>query len=68
MDIVEEKITWLGEHDDADPEEFQQAKKDVEAVAGPIISQLYEQAGGAGAGAGEDFGGAGDDGEEHDEL
>jgi len=70
MEAVEEKISWLSEHDDADPEEFQAAKKEVEEIAAPIISQLYEQAGGAGgAGASEGYeGGYGGDDDERDEL
>merc|ERR1712159_64071 len=62
-ETVDEKISWLGENEGADADDFKAAKKEVEDIAGPIISALYE---GAGAGAG----GAApeDEGEEHDEL
>ena len=66
-EAVDEKISWLGENDGADAEEFKAAKKEVEDIATPIISALYEQAGGAG-GAGEGGEEAFDEGEEHDEL
>jgi heat shock protein 5 len=65
-EAVEEKITWLGENEDADADDFKAAKKEVEEIVAPIVSQLYE---GAGAGAGgEDAGFGEDEGEEHDEL
>jgi len=67
-EAVDEKISWLGENEDADAEDFKSAKKEVEDIASPIISALYQGAGGAGgegAGAG---GFAEDEGEEHDEL
>lgn len=62
--IVEEKIDWLEGHQEADTDEYKTQKKEVEDVVSPIISKLYQGAGGAGeAGAG----GVPDD-EDHDEL
>merc|ERR1712193_352418 len=59
-EAVEEKIEWLSENDDADADDFKAAKKEVEDIATPIISQLYQ--GGAEGGSFDD------EGEEHDEL
>lgn len=53
---VDEAIEWLDSNPDADTEELQAKKKEVEDVVNPIISKLYQQSGGAppptGAGAG----------------
>jgi heat shock protein 5 len=60
-ELVDEKIDWLSEHDDADAEIFKEVKKEVEEVVTPIVSQLYEGAqGGAPMPEDED--------DEHDEL
>jgi molecular chaperone DnaK (HSP70) len=61
-DAVEEKIKWLDENQEADAQDYKDAKKEVEDIVAPIISALYKDSGAGGAGAGED---AGDD---HDEL
>jgi heat shock protein 5 len=44
--VVEEKLEWLRENDEADTEEFKAAKKAIEEVAQPIIAKLYQQQGG----------------------
>uniref|UniRef100_A0A672ZTQ4 Endoplasmic reticulum chaperone BIP n=1 Tax=Sphaeramia orbicularis TaxID=375764 RepID=A0A672ZTQ4_9TELE len=44
---VEEKIEWMESHQDADLEDFQAKKKELEEVVQPIISKLYGSAGGA---------------------
>uniref|UniRef100_A0A669ECY0 Endoplasmic reticulum chaperone BIP n=1 Tax=Oreochromis niloticus TaxID=8128 RepID=A0A669ECY0_ORENI len=43
---VEEKIEWLESHQDADLDDFQAKKKELEEVVQPIISKLYGSAGG----------------------
>uniref|UniRef100_A0A673WQL2 Endoplasmic reticulum chaperone BIP n=1 Tax=Salmo trutta TaxID=8032 RepID=A0A673WQL2_SALTR len=43
---VEEKIEWMESHQDAELEDFQAKKKELEEVAQPIISKLYGSAGG----------------------
>ncbi len=48
LDIVEEKLNWLQEHDEADTEEFKAAKKEIEEIAQPIIAKLYQGQGGPG--------------------
>ena len=65
MTAVEEAIEWLDSNQDADTEEYQEKKKDLEEKVNPIISKLYEQSGGAPPppGGEEDYGDA-----ERDEL
>nr|CAA70695.1 heat shock protein 70 [Suberites domuncula] len=48
MTAVEEAIEWLDSNPEATSEEFKEKKAGVEEVANPIISKLYEQAGGQG--------------------
>ncbi len=43
---IEEKIEWLESHQDADLEDFQVKKKELEEVVQPIVSKLYGSAGG----------------------
>ncbi|KAK3611805.1 hypothetical protein CHS0354_040474 [Potamilus streckersoni] len=59
-EAVEEKIKWLESHTDADTEEYKEQKKELEEVVQPIISKLYQNAGGSPPPSGEDG--------EHDEL
>ncbi len=40
--VVEEKLEWLGENDEAVTEDFKSAKKAIEDVAQPIIASLYQ--------------------------
>lgn len=44
---VEEKIEWLESHQEADLEDFQAKKKELEEIVQPIVSKLYGSAGGA---------------------
>ena len=59
---VEEQIEWLEANQDADAEDYQTHKKDLESIVQPIISKLYE----GGAPPPEDGGEQDDD--EKDEL
>nr|XP_020514121.1 endoplasmic reticulum chaperone BiP-like isoform X1 [Labrus bergylta] len=43
---VEEKIEWMESHQEAEREDFQAKKKELEEVVQPIISKLYGSAGG----------------------
>lgn len=45
--VVDEAIEWLDSNPDADTEELKAKKKEIEDVANPIISKLYQQSGGA---------------------
>ncbi|EPR61088.1 chaperonin protein BiP [Toxoplasma gondii TgCatPRC2] len=67
LDKVTEAQEWLNTNPDADAEETRDKLKDVEAVCNPIISKVYGQSGGPGAGGA--AGGADDDDYGgHDEL
>uniref|UniRef100_A0A8C7YNB1 Endoplasmic reticulum chaperone BIP n=1 Tax=Oryzias sinensis TaxID=183150 RepID=A0A8C7YNB1_9TELE len=43
---VEEKIEWMESHQEAETEDFQAKKKELEEVVQPIITKLYGSAGG----------------------
>jgi len=43
LNIVEEKLNWLNENQEASTEEFNEAKKAIEEVAQPIIAKMYQQ-------------------------
>ena len=63
-DKCDDTIKWLDENQLAEVDEFQAKQKEVEAVCNPIITKLYQSAGGAGtSGAGgSGMSGAGDSG------
>lgn len=44
---VDEQIKWLEKNHDAEVEEFKEHKKQLEEVAQPIISKIYQATGGA---------------------
>lgn len=46
LSAVDEAIEWLDSNQDASTEEYKEKKAAVEEVVNPIISKLYEQAGG----------------------
>jgi len=48
IEVADEKLEWLKDHEEADTEEFKAAKKAIEDIAQPIIARLYQE-GGAGA-------------------
>merc|ERR1719223_1441932 len=60
-EAVDEKISWLEENQDADSEEYKDAKKEVEDIVSPIIQALYKDGGAGGAAPEEEE-------DEHDEL
>merc|ERR1711974_149546 len=51
-DKCDDAIKWLDANPLAEVEEFQEKQKEVEAVCNPIITKLYESAGGAPGGGG----------------
>jgi len=59
---AKEVIDWLEEHPDAEKDEYEEKQKELEGVANPIMTKLYQGAGG-GAGGGDD-----EDIPDHDEL
>jgi len=44
-EIVNEKLNWLKENEDASVEEFKSAKKEIEEISQPIIAALYQNSG-----------------------
>lgn len=46
-EIIDAKIKWLDENQDADPEQYKTQKTELESVVNPIISKLYAGTGGA---------------------
>lgn len=62
---VKEALEWLDDNQSAEKEDYDEKLKEVEAVCNPIITAVYQKAGGAPGGAG---GSADDEEESHDEL
>jgi len=54
-DAVEAAISWLDSNQTAEVDEFEDKLKELEGVCNPIISKMYQGAGGA---PGADMGGA----------
>merc|ERR1711981_857555 len=52
-EAVKETLDWLDENDDAEGEEVEEKQKELEGIANPIMSKIYQQ-GGGGEG-GDDF-------------
>ncbi|XP_052092870.1 heat shock cognate 71 kDa protein [Mytilus californianus] len=59
MDKCDEIIKWLDANNLAEKEEFEHKQKELEGVCNPIITKLYQAAGGAPGGGMPNFGGAG---------
>ncbi|KAJ1934002.1 Hsp70 chaperone, partial [Linderina pennispora] len=55
---VDEAIKWLDDSQEASKEEYESRQKELEEVANPIMSKMYQQAGGAAGAAGGFPGGA----------
>ncbi|XP_070515809.1 endoplasmic reticulum chaperone BiP isoform X3 [Cardiocondyla obscurior] len=45
-EAIEEKIKWLEDNQDTDPEEYKKQKKELTDIVQPIIAKLYQGAGG----------------------
>jgi L1 cell adhesion molecule like protein len=60
-EAVSKCINWIDDNEHAEIEEFEEKKKELEQVANPIMSKLYQGAGGAGGmpGGMPDMGGMG---------
>merc|ERR1712196_145461 len=54
---INEALDWLDENPEADKEEYDEKQKEVEQISNPIMRNVYQGAGGPGAGAdeGEDY-------------
>jgi len=55
---IDEALDWMDENPEADAEEYTEKQKEVEAIANPIMREMYQQ---AGAGGGGDAGGDDED-------
>lgn len=64
-DKISEILDWLDENQEADLEEYEEKQKELEGVANPIMSKVYQE-NGMGGGAGEDD--FDDEFDDHDEL
>merc|ERR1712072_1448879 len=53
-EAVKETLDWLDENDDAEIEEFEEKQKELEGIANPIMSKIYQQGGGGGGDDDED--------------
>jgi len=62
---IKEVLEWLDDNKEADKDAFDEKRKDLESVSNPIVSKLYQGAGGAPGGA---PGGDDEDMGSHDEL
>jgi len=47
LDKVQDTIRWLDTNQLADKEEFEHKQKEMEGICNPIITKLYQSAGGA---------------------
>merc|ERR1712100_387332 len=63
LDAVEEGIKWVDGNPNADEEAYKEKQKEIEEVCNPIISKLYQGAGGPPGGEGGAGGAEGDEGE-----
>merc|ERR1712146_494870 len=71
LDAVEEGIKWNDGNPEADEEAYKEKQKEIEEVCNPIISKLYQGAGGPPGGDASAGGAEGDEGEappSHEEL
>jgi len=50
--LVKSTIDWVNENENADKDEYESKKSELEAQAGPIISKLYQGEGGGAGGPG----------------
>jgi heat shock protein 5 len=65
---VEEKIKWLESNSNAEVEEFKEQKKALEEIVNPIMTKLYQGAGGSAPPTGEGEGESGSSSDDKDEL
>merc|ERR1712182_187608 len=58
---INEALDWLDENPEADKDEYTSKQKEVEAIANPIMRNVYQGAGGPGGGEEEEYYDFGDD-------
>merc|ERR1712076_74680 len=67
-EAVNDVIDWLSSNDDAEKEDFDEKKAELEEIVNPILQEFYQQYGGAEGAAGGDDDWDDDDLADHDEL
>eukprot|EP00924_Labyrinthula_sp_SR-Ha-C_P003169 snap_masked-scaffold_15-processed-gene-1.8-mRNA-1 protein AED:0.03 eAED:0.03 QI:0/-1/0/1/-1/1/1/0/662 len=65
-DKINDVLDWLDENQEAEIEEYEERQKELEGVANPIMSKVYQENGMGGAPGGAEF--DEDDFDDHDEL
>merc|ERR1719397_200767 len=65
-EAVNDVLDWLQSNDDAEKEDFNEKKAELEEIVNPILQEFYQQYGGAGGMDDDDF--DDDDLPDHDEL
>jgi len=50
--IIDETVSWMDKNQSASKEEFEAKQKELEAIAMPIMTKLYQQSGGMPGGPG----------------
>jgi heat shock protein 5 len=56
VEAIDEALDWLEENPEAEAEEFEEKRKEVETISGPIMRKVYGDSAGAGGMDDEDFG------------
>merc|ERR1719277_2151436 len=67
-EAVNDVLDWLQSNDDAEKEDFDEKKAELEEIVNPILQEFYQQHGGMGGEAGGDDDWDDDDLADHDEL
>merc|ERR1719492_320570 len=65
-EAVNDVLDWLQSNDDAEKEDFDEKKAELEEIVNPILQEFYQQYGGAGGDMDDDY--DDDDLPDHDEL
>merc|ERR1712136_698600 len=65
-EAVNDVLDWLQSNDDAEKEDFDEKKAELEEIVNPILQEYYQQYGGAGGDMDDDY--DDDDLPDHDEL
>merc|ERR1712027_183602 len=67
-EALDDVLDWLQTNDDAEKEDFDEKKAELEEIVNPILQEFYQQYGGAEGAGGDDDDWDDDDLPEHDEL
>jgi len=67
-EVVDEAIEWLDDNAEADKETLDEKRAEVEAIANPVMNDLYGRANSGGGGGGGNFDGDGDDYDDEEDV